>query len=383
MQKYKKRADGRYLTQVQIGYQDNGRPKYKNIYARTVRELEEKVIEFKSLLHKGIIVDDKNLTLGEWSKTWLKKYRSHVTNRTLQKDKGVVERHISSLHYIKLKNLKPHLLQELMNKKAEEGLTGHLKYIYITLKAILQQAVANEYIFKNPMENVTYAKYTPKKRRALYDYERTALEKANLTTRERAFSSLCLYAGARRGEALALMINDIDFKENTITINKTIVYDTHMPAIKHGNKDTSGNSEFRERIVPLVEPLRSHLIEHIKTLKGLYLFSSRYNELTTRTSYDHMWEMILKKMNATLSKNENLKPISEITAHYLRHTCATDLYYAGVDIKTCQYILGHKSIKITMDVYAHLENRNEDVKSKIENYLNKKITEQPKTVIAN
>lgn len=73
--KYKKRADGRYIKQIKIGYQDNGKPKLKNIYAKTVQELEAKVAEFKSQYIKGIIVDDKNLTLGQWAEQWITAYK--------------------------------------------------------------------------------------------------------------------------------------------------------------------------------------------------------------------------------------------------------------------------------------------------------------------
>ena len=39
----------------------------------------------------------------------------------------------------------------------------------------------------------------------------------------------------------------------------------------------------------------------------------------------------------------------------LRHTYATMLYHAGVDIKTAQYLLGHASIQMTMEIYTHLD----------------------------
>ena len=39
-----------------------------------------------------------------------------------------------------------------------------------------------------------------------------------------------------------------------------------------------------------------------------------------------------------------------------RHTYATNLYYAGIDIKTAQYLLGHASVQMTMDIYTHLDN---------------------------
>ena len=76
-----------------------------------------------------------------------------------------------------------------------------------------------------------------------------------------------------------------------------------------------------------------------------------------------MWKQIIRKMNS-VSKI----PINEITAHHLRHTYATDLFYAGVDIKTCQYLLGHSSIKTTLDIYTHLDSDPANVAKKIDEY---------------
>ena len=60
-----------------------------------------------------------------------------------------------------------------------------------------------------------------------------------------------------------------------------------------------------------------------------------------------------------LQKDKSKVPIQliadDITPHMFRHTYATSLYYAGIDIKTAQTLLGHSSIQMTMDVYTHLD----------------------------
>ena len=65
MAKYKKRADGRYSTSVLIGYTDDGRPKRKILYGRTILELDNNVADFKSLKNKGIIINDNNMTVAD------------------------------------------------------------------------------------------------------------------------------------------------------------------------------------------------------------------------------------------------------------------------------------------------------------------------------
>ncbi|WP_330694023.1 tyrosine-type recombinase/integrase [Lacrimispora sp.] len=66
-------------------------------------------------------------------------------------------------------------------------------------------------------------------------------------------------------------------------------------------------------------------------------------------SFNGHWNQILQKLKA-VSKT----PLpNDITAHIFRHTYASDLYNAGVDIKQAQYLLCHNDIKTTLDTYTH------------------------------
>lgn len=65
--------------------------------------------------------------------------------------------------------------------------------------------------------------------------------------------------------------------------------------------------------------------------------------------------------------------IPNITAHWLRHTFATMLYFAGVDIMTAKEQLGHSDIKTTLEIYTHLDSK---FKRKKMNKLNEFIAEQ-------
>ena len=82
MAKYKKRADGRYSTSIIVGRTEDGAVKRKIIYGRTIAELDNNIADFKSLKNKGIIIDDKNLTVGEWALKWLELYKKDKAYNT-------------------------------------------------------------------------------------------------------------------------------------------------------------------------------------------------------------------------------------------------------------------------------------------------------------
>ena len=77
----------------------------------------------------------------------------------------------------------------------------------------------------------------------------------------------------------------------------------------------------------------------------------------SKSSFRKFWDRIIAKTK--IYADSTKKSIGDdVTPHIFRHTYATNLYHAGIDIKTAQYLLGHSSIQVTLDIYTHLENEN-------------------------
>ena len=100
------------------------------------------------------------------------------------------------------------------------------------------------------------------------------------------------------------------------------------------------------RQIPIPAPLAKIIFGYIKGRSGILFPSKNGGYIST---LDYKWEKILKKVQAVSST-----PLSDdITPHIFRHTYASDLYKAGVDVKQAQYLLGHDDIKTTLDTYTH------------------------------
>lgn len=100
----------------------------------------------------------------------------------------------------------------------------------------------------------------------------------------------------------------------------------------------------------------------------------------TRSSFRKFRNKIIKKVKASANELRNKSEGLQLkerkigfTPHMFRHTYATNLYYAGVDIKTAQYYLGHSNLSVTLDIYTHLKKENIEISEveKINNYLDK------------
>lgn len=372
--KYKKRADGRYLIQVLIGYNSNGKPKYKNVYAHTIRELEEKAATVRAELEKGIVVKDDKLTLESWAKRWLKLYKPNAEYNTQRMYETTLTCHVyPNIGQYRLKDIKPHHVQELINKLVADGKLRTAEIVGITLSQIFEQAIKNEYIYKNVMSSVIIKKHEAQKKRALTDEEMQIIRSANLPIKEKTFIILLLTTGLRKGEAIALTKNDIDMAKRTITVSKNAIVKSNQMEIKNSPKSAAGN-----RAVSITDELFSYFTQYLPQLKSLYIFPTANDKFMTHSAFRRMWEKILNAFNESAGgTNGRLKVIKiadDITPHLFRHTYATLLYRAGVDMKTAQYLFGHSSIQMTMDIYTKLDNeKKEDEIRKFNTFMNSNI----------
>jgi len=324
-----------------------------------------------------------SLTLTQWSQDWLITYKANLSHRTYGIYEIILRRHISpSVGHMLLTGIKPYHLQGLINSMGAKGLTRTTKQTLLALKQIFKRAVDNDLLIKSPAEMLYYPKVSKPIKRALTDYERACFASAQLDTKCRAFISLLLYAGLRRGEALSLTWSDIDLEAKTISISKTRTIKGNKAYIKPSPKSVSGY-----RIIPMPSILVRDLSAHwdasrkqapapapaafrhtdfqkqplpmsscIPSPNDCVIPSATTNTLMTEMSFRRFWEKIKKRLNLSLggSRNNNLLP-KDITPHIFRHTYATLLYYSNIDIKTTQYLLGHSSPIITMQLYTHLD----------------------------
>ena len=148
-----------------------------------------------------------------------------------------------------------------------------------------------------------------------------------------------------RGEALALTAGDIDMKARKLKINKSLDISENTSKIKVP-KTKAG---YRE--LPIPTELYNELVSYMENKKSMYLFHNSEGCLLSRSSFRRMWESIIKKTQRTADeiaekegKDGRLRAERDtsitFTPHIFRHTYATNLYYAGVDVKKKSILFG-------------------------------------------
>lgn len=372
--KYTKRPDGRYETMISTGKYnpDTGRLISVRVYGRTLSELEDNKALVKADLNRGTYANDKGYTVGTWADKWLKTYKANKSGYD-----NIVRNHLGDLKDIRLKDLTKSDIQEQVNT-----LDGHYdlqRRLKLTMNQMIEVAIEDGLLYKNVCRKVELPNKPKTNKRALYPAELNAIRKADFDFQEKAFVSCLYYLGIRRGEALALRKDDFDFKENMVHISRAVSFHDNQSSLKDP-KTLAG-----DRYIDLVEPFLTDIKSYIANLNGLFLFPSRTSDaLMSETSYKRFWKGIWRKINAAAGGKQKfdtkknkweiiLNAIPDLTPHIFRHNYATNLYYAGVDLKEAQRLLGHADAKTTIEIYTHLDKKKSNSSEKIERLYQKEI----------
>lgn len=361
MAKYKKRTDGRYQSNIYVGTDpDTGKRIFKTIYARTINDLENIRADIKDKLNKGIYADDKGLTVGSWAKKWFETDKATCGVRTKEMYKRIVYSYIiPNLGDIRLMELKQSDIQLMINKNSEHYRT--CEQIRMTTRQMLDGAMDDGLLYKNVGLKIKLPPKYKEEKRPLTHIEKKAIGKTDFTDKEKVFIYILLYCGLRRGEILALSKMDIDKKNREINIRNAVTFDSNKAILKPYPKSFAGI-----RTVPIPEDLKDVLWPYLDSLKGLYLFEmERKSGLMTKSSYDKFWGKIIDKINASAGGTRDIKAVQGLSAHIFRHNYATMLYYAEVDIKDAQRLLGHSNIRLTLDIYTHLDKNKSTASEKL------------------
>ena len=290
---------------------------------------------------------------SDWIYEWLIDKKEYIKESTYANYSNNIFNHIiPKLGNIYIQDLNHKTIQDFLlnlfkngRKDGAGGLSEKtIKDITIIIKGSLRKAINEEKIrhfeltFNYPKDNKDSKIYILSKheQNKLTNY---VLE--NLTNRNIGLL-ISLYSGLRIGELCALQWNDIDFKKNILSVNKTIqrVYikdkDKNIskviittPKTKNANREIPINKEFLE------------LLKKLKTKGNDYIITGSSKYLEPRTYRKH-FNKVLKQTK-----------IKQFNFHSLRHTFATNCISLGVDYKTVSELLGHANVNITLNLYVH------------------------------
>ena len=322
----------------------------------------------------------ENIYFTDYLEKWLNNIKFGLQPSTIRGYSTNIESAI--IPYFKPKNilltgLKARHIQEFYTYCIDEKKVSPNTVIryHANIRKCLQSALKQELVTSNQADLVD----KPKKK--LYIANVLPISKLLILLRNIEGTHLeiptffSVYYGLRRGEAAGLLWSNVDFKNKKIIIGNTLIEGENKELLNRKSLKTKSSYRTLE-LIPEVEKFLLEVKE--KQEKNKKLFKSSYN-------YKYNDNICVKENGDLIKLDYITKKFKEITRklgyddvhfHCLRHSFATNMYDAGMDMKELQMWLGHSSISTTMDLYLHfLEKRIKESAKILENAMKKGETE--------
>lgn len=361
-----KRWEGRYIK----GYKENGTICYGYCYGKTYREVKQKLEEAKLLVMQGQEKESKNhKKFSNYCDEWLSLHRVKLKESTYIKYDSMIRKHIKPFlgeydEYTLSSLVIEQFTHLLLHQKKLSNKT--VKDILLLLHEILQYA--NKYSQRFRFIEIQYPKMEYKEMRVLNKEEELSLV-TYLLEDMNAYKFailLSLMTGLRIGEVCALKWKHINFKEKTLKVEAT------MQRLKKLEQDTSQKTRIITtqpksnqsiRVIPLTDSI-------LKLCRQFYV--SDLDAYILTGSPIHFIEP--RRLQYHLAKYTKACGLQDVHFHTLRHTFATRCVEVDFEIKSLSEILGHTSVKITLERYVHSSlalKRDNMNKLSFDSYINK------------
>ncbi len=372
------RADGRY----DYRYIDQKTGKRVTIYSTDLAELREMEKKVQREVDDGLITtsDMKKLDVNTL-------FENYLSLRELVDSTRV--------NYIRMWEL--HVKDELGRMRVAQVRPSHVKALYAklsrsdyarnTIKLIhdlifpaFEMAVEDDIIRKNPAKD------------ALRDYGADAKEKTALTLEQQEavlkfaeestiynmyvpMLQIMIGTALRCGELIGLTWDDVDMENHEVSIDHQLVYKDHGDGKGHCFHRHEPKTDAGNRSIPMTDVVRKAFVEQkkIQFLMGInrdievegmkgFVFTSKNGNPMMPSAVNNVLYNIVKAYNKKeqeQAKKERRKAVllPKFSAHILRHTGCTRMAERGMDPKVLQYVMGHASISVTMEVYNHITSR--------------------------
>jgi integrase len=356
-----KRKDGLWVAAVNLGYKD-GKLHRKYYYGKTRTEVSDKLTGDLAKHNQGIPIVTARQTLKQFLASWLEdSVKPSVRPATYVSYETQIRVHIEpGLGHFQLTKLEPQHIQHYMNNKLkpvksengelEPGLSPKtVRYHRSILAMALKLALKWNLVSRNVAELVDPPTAQKFKVPSIDVEQARILLAAIKGDRMEALFSVALSLGLRRGEALGLRWQDVDFEARTLRVNQSLA------RINKGLVLSQPKTEKSKRVLRLPESLAVKLREHrTRQLEERMGAGAKWVDsglvFTTRIGTPIDPRKVKRRLDAIITNAS----LPHFRVHDLRHFCATLLFAQGAPLKVVSEMLGHAQIGITADIYTEV-----------------------------
>ena len=331
------------------------------IYNADLKALREEEKRIQVQINMGIDYAGGNITVIELCKRYTDLRRIGVKRNTqLTFDKTLRHLERSDIGHKMIRDLKMTEVKQWFIDMTIAGLSrSTLKQIRGIMRPAYEMALQEDVVYKNPFNfSLDFIPDNSKSRDALSpEQQQKLLEFARTDPRSMQYYDLIvilLGTGLRAAELCGLTFDDLDFENRRIFVRRQLMRHPNgsryieTPKSKHSNRVIPMSDEVYESLQRSIE-VRAKPKEEVVVdgVSGFVFLNTKNGPRITMAISKAVWQTV-DRYNR---KHEDQLP--HTTAHHLRHSFCTNLIDSGMNPKNVQYLMGHASIHVTMNVYAH------------------------------
>ena len=357
IRKVTKVVKGKEYTYYEARYTEGFDPRTGKQIQRSITDKSKKVVAQKlkaalAAIDAGTYKAPCKMTVAQWLDIWVAEYLNSVKPLTKHNYNKQVQKHFKpALGAVRLDALDTHTIQRFYNSLSASGLSPKtVKNLHGILHCALQQAIACDYLSRNPADACKLPKVTKPEIKPLEPEEIARLLKEAEQDDYCNLFIVAMFTGMRQGELLGLAWECVDFKSGIITVKQQL-------QCKDGNYFLETPKSGKNRTIlpaPIVmDALRNQLQRQQKEQEQAgKMWDNQFNLVFTDALGKYLVRRTVVKHFKKISQRAGIS--DDARFHDLRHSFAVSSLYAGDDIKTVQANLGHATAQFTLDVYGHV-----------------------------
>ncbi len=360
----------KYKITVAIGYNGNKRINHYETFYGGKKEAILRENEIKSQLKNNSFVNKSKITMKELLEEWLKYSKDIWSPKTYIANAHWCEIINKSIGHIKLQDINVKILEDFYKELRENTTYSDktIQHFYTIITTSLKKAIIWGYIVNNPNSFIEKPKVRKKE---IQCYSPEEVEKLlecikNECLKYQAMIYLAIDSGARRGEIVGLTWNDIDFKKQTLNINKSVQYTKELGIFEKTTKTQTSDRiiYLSNKTIEILKAYQKEQLENKLKIGNKWEDSKRmFTTIVGGDMHPDTPSQILEK----IIKKHNLKRIS---FHGLRHTSISLQISSGIQAQIISKRAGHSSVSTTHSIYSHFfDNEFKEVASAMNNIL--------------
>ncbi|MCL2107228.1 MAG: site-specific integrase [Oscillospiraceae bacterium] len=344
------RKDGRWEGRYIKGRKPNGQPRFGSVYGHSYNEVKKRLIPLKAAYCAQASSVRSTMPFRDFLLTRLAEQRvSQIKASSYDSYFRIVHNHIlPALGDYPMHRVTQQLVRKFLCELHSSGLAdGTVRNIYRYLCSAVKSAVKSGAMAHDICADITLPKAKGKDIHALSLTEQQHLERTVMKTLRESKSRqgvevmLALYTGMRVGEICALRWADVDFDSGVIRVSHTLQRLTlHGGDAKTAVRLGTPKSDSSQRKIPMSAQLTGLLRDLSAGATSEFVVAGR-GEFVEPRVVQYRFERMLERAR-----------LPHVGFHALRHSFATRCMELNVDVTTISKLLGHSSVKLTLDIYT-------------------------------